>query len=120
MRQRIIHLHARTIEISRVGIGRYAFVVVSVGNHVVTKRADVATIHRQVERRTLAMVGDYERQAVDAVCCEIGTLWIYAEHTVGQLYRGERGYQEMADVADVGINVVNPSLAVTAGLSHSR
>ena len=36
-----------------------------------------------------------------------------------KLYRGERGYQEMADVADVGINVVNPSLAVNAGLSHS-
>ena len=114
-----VYLDLRVVKIHLIAIRAQLLLIVAESDNGSQPRL-VALVGREVEGRTLAMVGHDDWQTIQTVAREVGTLGIDAQQAVGQLHRRERGHKQVADVAHIGVHVVHRLLGGVANASSSR
>ena len=73
----------------------------------------VAHVRAYAEGRALAVVGHDDRQTSNQLRRVVGACRIDTQHAVRQLHGGKCRYEQMADVADVGVHIIDGLLVLS-------
>ncbi len=112
--------HTLLIQVRTVIIGSDQLVVV-VGAHHPMQLSIGHLCCRECEARVLAVIDHNQWQPADHaldMTCPVG---IEAEHAIGQVHSGISGFEQMTDVAHIGVDIVNQSSGCSNGCQcHQR
>ncbi len=113
----IIGMDGPVLEVHAESVGSQVLVVIGHRDHWPEL---VSGGHPQLEGRPFPMVRHDDGKAVHILGRIVGPLGIHPQHRVRELYGGESRHQQVADIADVRVNIVHGVLRTIFGAARQE